>query len=50
MMYESKKMFRAPQSHYREGLWWEIFMKQELRSGLDLGQLALLKKKDFGQL
>ena len=24
--------------------WWEIFMEQELRFGLDLGRLALLKK------
>ena len=32
------------QSHYREVLRWEIFMEQELRLGLDLGWLALLKK------
>ena len=25
-----------PQSHYREVTWWEIFMEQELRFGLDL--------------
>ena len=36
------------QSHYREVPWWEIFMEQELRFGLDLDQLALLKKKTFG--
>ena len=33
------------QSHYREVPWWEIFMEQELRFGLDLGQLAVLKKR-----
>ena len=36
------------QSHYREVPWWEIFMEQELRFGLDLDQLALLKKKHLG--
>ena len=35
------------QSHYREVPWWEIFMEQELRFGLDLDQLALLKKKNI---
>ena len=38
------------QSHYREVLQWEIFMEQELRLGLDLGQLALLIKKRFNQI
>ena len=38
------------QSHYREVARWEIFMEQELRFGLDLGRLALLKKKDLGWL
>ena len=38
------------QSHYREVAQWEIFMEQELRFGLDLGQLALLKKKHLGRL
>ena len=28
------------QSHYREVPRWEIFMEQELRFGLDLGQMA----------
>ena len=28
------------QSHYREVPQWEIFMEQELRFGLDLGQMA----------
>ena len=28
------------QSHYREISWWEIFMEQELRFGLDLGWMA----------
>ena len=32
------------QSHYREVPRWEIFMEQELRFGLDLGRLAVLKK------
>jgi hypothetical protein len=32
--------------------WWEIFIEEELRLGLDLDWLALLKKKwaDFEQL
>ena len=42
------------QSHYREVPWWEIFMEQELIFGLDLGWLALMKKKtisaDYEQL
>ena len=33
------------QSHYREVPRWEIFMGQELRFGLSLGLLAVLKKK-----
>ena len=33
------------QSYYREVPRREIFMEQELRFGLDFGQLALLKKK-----
>ena len=28
------------QIHYREVPWWEIFMEQELRFELDLGQMA----------
>ena len=32
------------QSHYREVPQWEIFMEQELRFGMDLDKLALLKK------
>ena len=28
------------QSHYREDARWEIFMEQELRFGLDLGQFG----------
>ena len=28
------------QSHYREVPWGEVFMEQELRFGLDLGQMA----------
>ena len=41
------------QSHYREVPQWEIFMEQELRFGLDLGRLAVLKKRvwaDYEQL
>ena len=42
------------QSHYREVPRLEIFMEQELRFGLDLERLALLKKKhiwaDYEQL
>ena len=40
-------------SHYREVPRWDIFMEQELRFGLNLRQLALLKKKvwaDYEQL
>ena len=33
------------QSHYREVAQWEIFMGQELKFGLDLGRLAIRKKK-----
>ena len=35
----------AHQSHYREVPRLESFMEQELRFRLDLGRLALLKKK-----
>ena len=38
------------QSHYREVPRWEIFMEQESTFGLDLGQLAVLKKKGLGRL
>ena len=41
------------QSHYREVPRWEIFKEQELRFGLDLGRLAVLKKRvltNFEQL
>ena len=41
------------QSHYREVTRWEIFIEQELRLGMDLGRLALLKKHicaDYEQL
>ena len=44
---------RYDQSHYREVPRWEIFMEQELRFGLDLGRLAVLKKRvwaDYEQL
>ena len=44
-------LFKAfKQSHYREVPQWEIFMEQELRFGLDLGRLALLKKNHLGRL
>ena len=36
------------QSHYREVPRWVIFMEQELRLGLDLSRLAVLKKKGLG--
>ena len=36
---------RFNQSHYKEVPRWEIFMEQELRFGLDLGRLAVLKKR-----
>ena len=41
------------QSHYRKVPRWEIFIEQELRFGLDLGHLTLLKKiiwTDYEQL
>ena len=38
----TSKLYR--QSHYREVPRWEIFMEQILRFGLDLGQLAVLKR------
>ena len=38
------------QSHYREVPRWEIFMEHELRFGLDLGRLALLKNKHLRRL
>ena len=39
------------QSHYREVPQWEILMEQELRFGLDLGQLAICtEKKGLGRL
>ena len=45
---EQERQFRSRgarnQSHYREVPWWEIFLEQELRFGLYLGRLALLKK------
>ena len=54
---EQERQFRSRgarnQSHYREVLRWEIFMEQELRFGLDVGRLALLKKtiwSDYEQL
>ena len=28
------------ESHYSEVAWWEIFMEQELRFGLDLGRFG----------
>ena len=36
---------RGKQSHRREVTRWLIFMEQELRFGLDLGLLAIVKKK-----
>ena len=41
------------QSQYRKVPPWEIFMEQELCFGLDLGRLAVLKKRvweDYEQL
>ena len=37
--------FNDNQSHHREVPQWEIFMEQELRFRLDLGRLAILKKR-----
>ena len=42
---EAQQLSQQHKSHYREVPRWEIFMEQELRFELDLGQLALLKKK-----
>ena len=45
-LFESNDLeYRCMQSHYREVPWWQIFMEKELNFGLDLGRLALLKKK-----
>ena len=41
---------RSHNSDYRELPRWEIFVELELRFGLDLGQLASLKKKIHEQL
>ena len=41
---EAQQLSQQHKSHYREVPRWEIFMEQELRFELDLGQLALLKK------
>ena len=38
------------QSHYKYVPRWEIFMEKELRVGLDLGRLAVLKKMGLGRL
>ena len=42
------------QSNFRSVSWWEIFMGQELRFRMDLGGVAVLKKKrlwaDYEQL
>ena len=38
------------QSHFREVPRWEIFVEQELRFGLGLGRLELLKKQTFGPI
>ena len=35
-----QKNYFWSQGHYREVPRWEIFMEQELRFGLDLGQMA----------
>ena len=48
-----KKCKGSKQNHYREVPRWGIFMEQELRFGLDLGWLAVLKKRvwaDYEQL
>ena len=42
---KGQRMKGRDQSHYREVPDWEIFMKQELRFGLDLGRLAVLEKR-----
>ena len=44
------KTWLQKQSHYIEVPRWEIFMEQELRFGLDLRRLAVLKKKRFGPI
>ena len=33
-------VYSSSLSHYREVPWWEIFMEQKLRFGLDLGRMA----------
>ena len=49
----TKKYACCTQSHYREVPLWEIFLELELRFSLDLGLLAVLKKRvwaDYEQL
>ena len=41
-------VLHCSQSHPREVPRWKIFMEHELRFGLDLGRLVLLKKQTFG--
>ena len=48
--YVQVESFCTTQNHFREVPRWEIFMDKKLRFGLDLGRLALLKKKRFGAI
>ena len=51
--FDSKENTTLTQRQYREVPRWEIFMEHELRLGLDLGRLAVLKKRvwaDYEQL
>ena len=47
--WKSQLTIGRQQSNYREVPRWEIFMEQDLRFGLDLGRVALLKKKHLGR-
>ena len=50
MQHDPKFKSNIIQSHYIEVLQGDIFMEQNMRFGLILGQLAILKKKDEGPI
>ena len=53
LVIRAKQWHYEKQSHYKEVAQGDIFVKQKMRFGLVLGQLAILKKKvwaDYEQL
>ena len=53
LVIRAKQWHYDKQSHYKEVAQGDIFVKQKMRFGLVLGQLAILKKKvwaDYEQL